>query len=153
MVIDIIKAESKHLNDCTTALQNSELGRVYFPDEDKAVQAINEGLSRGEISAAINKDGECLGFIWVIPNGVFHSFPYLHIIAVKEQYRSLGIGKKLMSYFEEKASKYTSKVFLVVGDFNPKAKQLYQNVGYKEIGVLPNLYKKGVNECLMMKEL
>jgi hypothetical protein len=31
------------------------------------------------------------GFLWFINNGAFHSFPYLHIIAVKEEFRNLGI--------------------------------------------------------------
>lgn len=153
MDINIIKAENKHLIDCKNALQKSELGRVYFPEEDKTFQAINEGISKGEIFIAINKECTCLGFIWVIPNGVFHSFPYLHIIAVKEEFRNLGIGKRLLQYFEETSSKKSSKLFLVVADFNPRAKQLYQSIGYKEVGIIPNLYKKGVSECLMMKEM
>jgi ribosomal protein S18 acetylase RimI-like enzyme len=153
MDIDIIKAESKHLIDCKIALQKSELGRIYFPEEDKAIQALNEGISKGEIFIAINKECTCLGFIWFILNGAFHSFPYLHIIAVKEEFRNLGIGKKLLKYFEEVTSKTSSKLFLVVADFNPAAKQLYQSIGYKEFGNIPHLYKVGVTECLMMKEI
>ncbi len=153
MDVNIIKAEYKHLDDCKIALQNSELGRVYFPQEDKAIRALNDGISKGEIFIAVNNDCTCLGFIWVIPNGAFHSFPYLHIIAVKEQYRNIGIGKKLLKYFEESISKNTRKVFLVVSDFNPGAKKLYQSLGYEEIGTIPSLYKEGINESLMMKEL
>ncbi len=153
MEINIIKAENKHLIDCKLALQHSELGRVYFPVDDKTIQALREGISKGEIFIAINKEDICLGFAWVILNGAFHSFPYLHIIAVKEEFRSLGIGKNLLKYIEDIISKDSSKIFLVVADFNPRAKELYQNVGYKEIGLIPDLYKKGVTECLMIKEL
>lgn len=153
MDINIIKAKNKHLIDCKIALQKSELGRVYFSEEDKAIRALNEGISKGEIFIAINKECECLGFVWFILNGSFHSFPYLHIIAVKEEFRNFGIGKKLLQYFEETTSKNSSKLFLVVADFNSRAKQLYQSIGYKEIGIIPNLYKRGVTECLMMKEI
>ncbi len=153
MDINIIKAENIHLVDCKVALQESELGRAYFPEEDKAIQALNEGISKGEVFVAINKERICVGFIWVILNGAFHSFSYLHIIAVKEEFRSLGIGKKLLSYFEEITSKSSSKLFLVVADFNPRAKQLYESIGYKEVGFIPNLYKRGITECLMMKEI
>ena len=153
MDINIIKAENKHLPDCKVALQKSELGRVYFAEEDKAIKALSEGISKGEIFIAINKEGICLGFIWVILNGAFHSFPYLHIIAVKEEFRNLGIGRKLLKHFEETICKTSSKLFLVVAEFNPKAKQLYQSIGYKEVGIIPSLYKRGVTECLMMKEL
>ncbi|MBZ9621448.1 GNAT family N-acetyltransferase [Clostridium sp. FP2] len=153
MDINIIKAENKHLIDCEVALLKSELGRVYFAEEDKAIKSLCEGISKGEIFIAINKEGICLGFIWFILNGAFHSFPYLHIIAVKEEFRNLGIGKKLLKYFEEITSKTYSKLFFVVAEFNPEAKQLYQNIGYIEVAIIPNLYKSGVNKCLMMKEM
>jgi len=153
MNINIIKAENKHLIDCEVALLKSDLGRVYFAEKDKANKSISEGISKGEIFIAINKEGICLGFVWFILKGAFHSFPYLHIIAVKEEFRDLGIGKKLLKHFEEIASKTASKVFLVVAEFNPAAKQLYQSIGYTEVGSMPNLYKSGVTECLMMKVL
>jgi len=153
MDIKIIKAENKYLIDCKAALQKSELGRVYFAQQDKAIQALNEGISKGEIYIALNKEGTCLGFIWIILNGAFHSFPYLHMIVIKEEFRNLGIGKKLLKHFEETNSKTSSKLFLVVAEFNPKAKRLYQSIGYKEVGIVPNLYKRGVTECLMMKEI
>lgn len=102
---------------------------------------------------AINEKNECVGFVWIILNGAFHSFPYIHIIAVKEEFRNLGIGKILLKFCEETFAKESSKLFLVVGDFNLGAKRWYESIGYKEIGVIPSLYKKGINECLMMKEL
>jgi len=153
MEISIVKAEEKHSIDCINALQKSELGRVYFSQENAAVQAINEGITKGEIFVAVNKECICVGFIWFITNGAFHSFPYLHIIAVKEEFRNLGIGRKLLQHFEEANFKKYSKLFLVVADFNPEAKRLYQSSGYKEVGIIPNLYRSGISECLMMKVL
>lgn len=71
---------------------------------------------------------------------------------MKEEYRSLGIGKQLMKYFEENASEYSSmKLFLTVDDFNPRAKKLYENLGYHCVGELLDFYKKGINCFLMMK--
>jgi ribosomal protein S18 acetylase RimI-like enzyme len=151
MEITIIKAESKHLNDCAASLLKSDLGAIYFSDESRAYKALTDGISKGELSVALNDNSECLGFIWIIPNGAF-KFPYIHIVAVKEEYRSLGIGKLLLGFFEERAAQYTSKAFLVVADFNPRAKKLYESIGYNEVGAIPGLYKEGVTEFLMMKE-
>jgi ribosomal protein S18 acetylase RimI-like enzyme len=153
MDINIIKGETTHVLDCKIAVQKSELGRIYFPGDDKAIQALNEGISKGEVFVAINEKNECVGFVWIILNGAFHSFPYIHIIAVKEEFRNLGIGKILLKFCEETFAKENSKLFLVVGDFNPKAKRWYKSMGYKEVGAIPGLYKKGVDERLMMKEL
>lgn len=87
--------------DCIAALANSELGRVYFPEEEKALASLAEGVAREEVFVAVDEAGECLGFIWFTLGGAFHSYPYLHVIAVKEEHRAEGIGKKLLAFFEE----------------------------------------------------
>ncbi len=151
MEINIIRAKEKYREDCIQALSNSELSRVYFSNEEHRRNAIEEALTKGELYVAVNGVEEGLGFLWYIPNGAFHSFPYLHVIAVKEQYRSCGIGRKLLDFFEAMVAQTSNKAFLVVADFNPRAKQLYERIGYQEIGIIPDLYRPGVNECLMMK--
>ena len=65
--------------------------------------------------------GECVGFTYIIPKGAFHSFPYLHIITVKEEFRNKGIGKALLDYSENIAYEMADKFFLVVADYNPGA--------------------------------
>jgi ribosomal protein S18 acetylase RimI-like enzyme len=152
MEVTITKADKKYLDDCKIALLNSRLGQEYFASEEKTISALTEGMTRGEMFVAINEKDECLGFLWYIAEGAFHSFPYLHIIAIKEEFRGLGVGKKLLSFFEKIVFVDHSKTFLVVGDFNPDAKRLYENLGYRQVGAIPNLYKVGVTEYLMMKE-
>jgi ribosomal protein S18 acetylase RimI-like enzyme len=152
MDITIRKANLGHLEDCKDALCNSKLGEEYFAAEEKALAALTDGITKGEVYVVLDDAGHCLGFIWFILDGIFHIFPYLHILAVKEGYRGQGIGKKLLAFFEETVFVDNAKVFLVVADFNPEAQRLYEQVGYKQVGVIPNLYKEGVTEHLMMKE-
>ena len=88
--------------------------------------------------------------MWGI-NDVFTQ-EYLHIVAVKEGCRGCGIGKQLIKFFEDNASDSSSaKYFLTVDDFNPGAKILYENLGYKCVGELTDFYKNGINCYLMMK--
>ena len=150
-MITITKAQMQHLEDCKAALLKSKLGQVYFPSEEKALATLTEGISKGEIFVAVDEEEACLGFIWFVPKGAFHSFPYLHIIAVKEAFRGMGIGKKLLHFFEDTVFPDSSKVFLVVADFNPDARRLYERLGYRQVGAIPGLYKDGVTEYLMMK--
>lgn len=151
MKITITQAQMQHLEDCKAALLKSRLGQVYFVVEEKAISTLTDGITKGEIFVAVDEGGACLGFIWFIPEGVFHGFPYLHIIAIKEAYRGKGIGEKLLHFFEETAFAQHSKVFLVVADFNPDARRLYERLGYQQVGAIPGLYKDGVTEYLMMK--
>lgn len=150
MDIIIEKGALQYLDDCEEALLNSELGRKYFTEEGSGRKAISEGLEQGNLYIALFKN-ECAGFFYFIPRGCFHSFPYLHLISVKEEYRSKGIGKKLIDFFENVVCIDASKIFLVVADFNPEAKRFYERNGYQQVGELSNLYRKGITEYLMMK--
>ncbi|WP_321016190.1 GNAT family N-acetyltransferase [Hungatella effluvii] len=47
-----------------------------------------------------------------MPKGCFHSFPYLHLIAVKEEYRGQGIGRKLIDYLENVVCADAHRLFL-----------------------------------------
>lgn len=145
------KGTLEYLNDCEEALINSELGRRYFTNEGSGKKAILEGLEQGTLYTALLND-ICVGFLFYLPKGAFHSFPLLHLIAVKEEYRNKGIGKKLLDFLEETVFINSSKIFFVVADFNPDAKRFYEKNGYLQVGEIPNLYRKGITEYLMMKE-
>lgn len=151
MEITIAKGSMEYINDCEDTLLNSELGMRYFSEKGSARKALENGFNKEEIYVALDISGNCKGFIWFILEGAFHSFPYLHIIAVKKEYRKLGIGKKLLEFFENICFKDYIKLFLVVADFNPDAKMLYERIGYIEIGIIPSLYREGISEYLMMK--
>lgn len=151
MEITITKGSMDYINDCEDALSKSELGTRYFSKKGSARKALEEGFEKGEIYVALDIYQNCKGFIWFIPNGIFHSFPYLHIIAVKQESRNNGIGKKLLQFFEDVCFKDNAKLFLVVADFNPDARMLYERTGYIEVGAMPGLYREGITEHLMMK--
>lgn len=91
------KGTLEYLNDCEEALINSELGRRYFTKEGSGKKAILEGLEEGTLYIALLND-ICVGFLFYLPKGAFHSFPLLHLIAVKEEYRSKGIGKNCLIF-------------------------------------------------------
>ena len=151
--LQIVDGEKKYLSDCIKILQDSDLGNAYFSDEQKAKAMLQHALEKKELHIALNKQGQSVGFIYFMKNGVFGSYPYLHIVAVKEEYRSCGIGSQLVKYFEDKASNSPSaKYFLTVDDFNPRAKKLYENLGYQCVGELPDFYKQGIDCYLMMKK-
>lgn len=143
----------EYIKVMTDAICDSKLGEEYFAKREKAEACIRQGLLEDEVYVAFLPDNSFAGLLWFVPRGAFHSFPYLHILAVPDRLRGKGIGKSLLSFYERTIREYSSKSFLVVADFNPEAKRLYEKLGYKEVGILPDLYKPGVAECLMMKVL
>lgn len=151
MEIRIAKGSMDYINDCEEILLNSELGIRYFSQKGSARKTLEKGFIKEEIYIALDINHKCKGFIWFILDGIFHSFPYLHIIVVKKENRKLGIGKKLLEFFEDICFIDYTKVFLVVADFNTDAKMLYEKIGYREIGSIPSLYREGITEYLMMK--
>jgi ribosomal protein S18 acetylase RimI-like enzyme len=151
MEITIVRGSLDYLNDCEDILVNSELGIRYFSKEGSARKTLEQGFDKEEIYIALDTNNNCKGFIWFILDGIFHSSPYLHIIAVNKESRKQGIGKRLLNFFEGICFKEHTKIFLVVADFNLDAKMLYERIGYVEVGNVPNLYREGINEHIMMK--
>ena len=147
----IQKGSIAFLRDCEEALVRSELGRQYFSAEGSAKNAVLEGLGQGNLFVAL-VDDQCVGFFCLLPKGAFHSFPYLHLIAVKEEYRGQGLGRELLRRIEEMAFGMADKLFLVVADFNPDAKRFYEKNGYHQAGAIPGLYRRGITEFLMIKD-
>ncbi|WP_165613355.1 GNAT family N-acetyltransferase [Desulfotruncus arcticus] len=72
-------------------------------------------------------------------------------MAVKQQYRGQGIGTALLNYFEKIGFTNATRVFILVSDFNQRAQQLYNRLGYTNVGLIPNLFKEGVSEHILMK--
>jgi ribosomal protein S18 acetylase RimI-like enzyme len=72
-------------------------------------------------------------------------------LAIKRNLRGKGIGKRLLSFFEDRGFEKASTLFLLVSDFNNEAKKFYQDLGYQEVGLIPDLAREGVVERIMMK--
>ncbi|WP_236660226.1 GNAT family N-acetyltransferase [Isachenkonia alkalipeptolytica] len=146
----IVPGSPKDLHACCKILENSELGRIYFFDKDPG-RMLSKALNNEEIYVVLDDQNNCIGFILFELKGTFGKYPYLHMIVVEREFRGKGIGRELIYYFENVIAAEYDKVFLLVGDFNKRAKELYRQLGYEEIGILSDFYRKGVNEYLMGK--
>jgi ribosomal protein S18 acetylase RimI-like enzyme len=149
--ISIVKGTRKHLNGCIEALVDSEIGSVYFSSKQRAKAFLREGLAKGEVFVALDEQGDCLGYVWFTLTGAFYRFPYVLNLAIKRNLRGKGIGKRLLSFFEDRGFEKASTLFLLVSDFNNEAKKFYQDLGYQEVGLIPDLAREGVVERIMMK--
>lgn len=93
-----------------------------------------------------------LGFVLLQRRGVVGS-PYLATLAVDEPYRGRGIGTRLIAFAEEYFRPQARHLFLCVSSFNPRARALYERLGFVQVGELPDYFIDGASEILMHKRL
>lgn len=78
-------------------------------------------------------------------------------IAIRNGYRDIGIGTKMLETLILHAEKMGLKILtLTVFSTNKRAKYVYEKIGFKETGRIPNeLYKneKYIDHIIMVKEL
>ncbi len=155
----IEKVKSEDLNQCVDILFVPEIGQMYFPKKEMLREELKKNIVSDCVYAEKSADGNTIqGVIWYQREGLFHSFPYLHMIAVRGDCRHRGVGKRLMDFFEQDSlqggkNKMRTKVFLLVSDLNCAAQKFYLYRGYKEMGRLGSLFRKGITEKLFMKNV
>jgi ribosomal protein S18 acetylase RimI-like enzyme len=98
------------------------------------------------------RGGQPLGFALTHRRGVVGS-PYLATLAVGAPHRGLGIGTRLLQFVEDHFRPDAKHLFICVSSFNPRARQLYERVGYSPVGEIPDYFIDGESELLMHKRL
>jgi ribosomal protein S18 acetylase RimI-like enzyme len=151
------RAAQKDLEPCLDILMDSILGEEYFSRE-LAEGILYEGISRKEVYIAKTAKGEIAGFFRLVLDGVFLVFAYIHLLAVKTDYRGRGVGTLLLEEAErlireEREYPDIKKSFLLVGKINRRAKSFYERRGYRRVSTLDDLFSEGDTEFLMMKDL
>ena len=74
-------------------------------------------------------------------------------IAVRNQYRKMGIAKELLQQIVRLASdKGVKSVFLEVRESNHAAQKLYDSVGFVPVGMRKKFYEKPVEDAIVMKK-
>lgn len=149
----IEEAKLSHITEISECLSSSKLKDHYFNEPNYIKDFLTDSINKGELYIYKNEYNEILAFMRLDSVGMLSKFPLLRCIGVKPAYRSKGIGKKLLRHFECISQNNSDKVFLCVSDFNEKAKKLYMESGYQEVGYIKNLYKPGINEYIMCKTL
>ena len=96
-------------------------------------------------------EGGLRGFIILSMSGAFTG--YVQTVCVGGQDRSRGIGSLLMRFAEERIFRESPNVFLCVSSFNPRAKALYERLGYEMVGELKDYLVRGHSEYLLRKTI
>jgi len=77
-------------------------------------------------------NGKIIG--WLRYNLFWDKIPFMNMIYFLEEYRNMGIGKKLANYWEKEMKQKGYDNILTSTQSNEEAQHFYRKLGYKEIG-------------------
>ncbi|MSU59717.1 MAG: N-acetyltransferase [Pedosphaera sp.] len=93
--------------------------------------------------------GEIVGVLILFLDGALKG--YLQTIAVHPDWRSRGLGARMIAFAEQRIFRVSQNVFLCVSSFNLEAQKFYARLGYQRVGELPDFVVAGFSEILMRK--
>lgn len=153
--IQIRKAQPADVKVCGEMLADSPLGKVYYPTRRMLLDTLEKAVAEDGFLVAADEADRPVGFIWYQVRGMFHSFPYMHMIVVHNDWQHAGIGRELMHAYEQDCLRslgaLRTKAYLLVADFNDRVFGIYQKNGYEALHRFDGLFRRNVNEWLMAK--
>lgn len=141
-------ADEKEARRCAEMMCSTEpwitIGRTF----NQSLAIVGEPTR--EIYVADN-DSRIAGFIVLNMRGAFVG--YIQTVCVDAASRGSGLGTELVQFAEKRIFAETPNVFLCVSSFNPRARQLYERLGYTLVGELKDYLIRGHSELLMRKSI
>ncbi len=149
---DIIigNAHEGELDDLVKVLANAEFQRRYGGALGEPAEVIERAFTSGGLYTA-RLQGQPVGFVWIVETGTFGRGGYIRLIAISPDYRSMGVGRLLMQHAEGIIFSKSSHAFLLTSDFNVRAHQFYESLGWKKVGEIPGYVCEGINEFIFWK--
>jgi ribosomal protein S18 acetylase RimI-like enzyme len=133
---------------CARVMADSEpwitLGRTY-----QSCLKLLQDPSR-EVYVAL-REGQVVGFIILLMHGILQG--YVQTVGVMPEWRSRGIGSRLVKFAEDRIFRETPNVFMCVSSFNSRAQAFYKRLGYEVVGELKDFIVPGHSEILLRKSI
>jgi ribosomal-protein-alanine N-acetyltransferase len=139
-------ASDTETDACARLMSTSEPWVTLGRDYDAAIALLRDPTR--EVYVA-ERDGELVGFVILCVVGAFVG--YMQTVAVEPTFRGGGVGTALIAFAEERIFAVTPNVFICVSSFNPRARALYERLGYVYVGVLTDYIVRGHSELLLRK--
>lgn len=153
MHIQIKRGDPSRLAEYHAVFLDSPLYSHYFTEEGKLDGWLSTAMEKGNLWAALTSRDEAVGCMVIEWDGFFGAFPYLALLGVKKQFRGGGIGHLLLeTYIGVARALGCRKCGLLVSSFNPRAKALYQSLGFQKVGYITD-FLPGAHENIMVKNL
>jgi len=133
---------------CARVMVATDPWRALGRDLEKCRTSVNR--PGGELYVARRAERP-QGFIVLHPTGMAGQ-PYVALVAVAEEARGAGIGARLLAFADGRYPE-ARHIFLCVTNINAGARRLYERVGYRMVGEIPDFSGPGFSELIMHKRL
>jgi Acetyltransferases len=114
----------------------SEVDFEFILNNDKHVskKLVRNKLKEKEVIIAKNHDNEIIG--WLRYNYFWDNTPFMNMLYLNEKYRSKGIGKELVGFWENEMRSLGYEMVMTSTLSNEQAQHFYRKLGYKDAGSL-----------------
>ncbi len=133
---------------CAAMMTESEPWITLRRDFETAYRLVSDRSKEVYVARA---GRELAGHIVVNMEGPFAG--YIQALVVVPDWRSQGVGARLLEFAEKRIFRDSPNVFLCVSGFNPRAQKFYARLGYERIGELKDYVIAGESEFLMRKSI
>lgn len=131
-LIDIQKADPAKLEEYKHIFDNSALYTHYFKKKPELLeQWLTEYMPNAYI--AVDRNGNSVGWISISASDAhIDGLPNITLLGVKDSARGRGIGQMLISFYVDVMTQLgCDECAVVVNDWNPRARKLYDSLGFK----------------------
>lgn len=131
-LIDIQKADPAKLEEYKHIFDNSALYTHYFKKKPELLeQWLIEYMPNAYI--AVDRNGNSVGWISISASDAhIDGLPNITLLGVKDSARGRGIGQMLISFYVDVMTQLgCEECAVVVNDWNPRARKLYDSLGFK----------------------
>lgn len=131
-LIDIQKADPAKLEEYKHIFDNSALYTHYFKKKPELLeQWLAEYMPNAYI--AVDRNGNSVGWISISASDAhIDGLPNITLLGVKDSARGRGIGQMLISFYVDVMTQLgCEECAVVVNDWNPRARKLYDSLGFK----------------------
>ena len=148
--VHVAKADPEKFEEYKLIFDGSSLIRHYG---DNVYEWMKTALDADEAYIAEDRNGETVGFMWMQIPSMYADQPYLALLGVRNDYRAHGVGQLLIQFFinvYERAG--YERGLIAVNDFNPRARILYEDMGFHKFIQYPESLNPGNNVYLLMRK-
>lgn len=146
--IEITPLADEDLDAAAEAIASGDIFRQYGLDRSAARDLIRRTPGSTVVARL---SGAVVGVAIYWTDGNMPTPAYLRVLAVKDGFRSQGIGQALLRYVEDDVFRRGPNLFLCCTQTNGRARRFYEREGYRVVGTLPDFIQQGLDEVLYRK--